>query len=455
MLAGIVSHGCSDGNKGSGAQASLNLTGAKQGQAVGFVDVNGDGMADKVVGAPYGTITSGQTGAVLVYKGSATGFSTIPTAVLTGDDNLGYSFTTIGNDFAVGAIHGDGDDVSLSGSVTIYQGGGNGSIVRKLSGEWPLDKFGYALASGDLNGDGISDLIVGAPFNTNDPALYQGGAVYVFFGPGYTTGVKLYASSTYGGLGWAVAAGDVNGDGIDDLLVPATGKVLVFYGSALAFAPAINTPDFVFTSAAAGFGKAVAVIGNIDGVAGAEIAIGSPNAVVSLNTVTSRDVGSVSIVNLNGATPVNLDSATPGPAGPLMARLNGETLFSRFGSSLAALGDINAGGKPDLAVGAPMRDVDWNILAGTVYVFKGEDIAAGTPWANVSAFEGQVRDHSYGTSLAAAALAGSSSRTNAVLIGAPRSNSGTGGAAMVDPATGQTVAGGSSGGSTGGSGDCH
>ena len=456
VAAGLISHGCGDGNDGSpDTQATLNLTGARQGQAVGFADMNGDGIADKVVGAPYATTVSGQTGAVLVYNGSTTGFSTIPTAALTGDDNLGYAVVTIGNDLAVAAIHGDGDDVSLSGSVTIYRGGGSGAIVKKLSGEWPLDKFGVSLASGDLNNDGTDDLIVGAPFNTNDPALYLGGAVYVFFGPDYAAPVKLYASAANKGLGWAVAAGDVNGDGTDDLVLSATGKVLVFYGSGLAFAPSISAPDIVLTSAAAGFGKAVAVIGNIDGSAGDEIAIGAPNALVSLNTVTSRDVGSVYIANGSGLSPVNLDTATPGPAGPLISRLNGETLFSRFGSSVAALGDIDGRGKPDLAVGAPMRDVDWNILSGTVYVFKGEDIAAGTPWAGISAFEGQVRDHSYGTSFAAAVLSGPTGTRNALLIGAPRSNAGTGGAAMVDPATGQTVAGGSSGGSTGGSGDCH
>jgi len=433
----------------------MNLAGAKQGQAVGFIDVDGDGTLDKIVGAPYATTTAGRTGAVLVYKGSATGFSTIPTAVLTGDDNLGFSIAPIGSDFAVGAIHGNGDDVSLSGSVTIYRGGGNGTIVKKLSGEWPMDKFGFSLASGDLNGDGTPDLVVGAPFNTNDAAFYQGGAVYVFFGPAYTTGVSLYASATYGGLGWAVSTGDVNGDGTDDLLVPATGKMLVFFGSATTFAPSVDAPNFVFTSAASGFGKAVAVVGDIDGAPGAEIAIGSPNAVVSLNTVTSRDVGMAFIVNLNGTSPVNLDSAVTGTTGPLISRLFGESLFSRFGQSLIALGDIDAGGKPDLAVGAPTRDVDWNILAGTVYVFKGEDMAAGTPWAHVSAFEGLVRDHSYGTSLASALLSLPTGATKAILIGAPRSNADTGGAAMVDPATGQSVAGGSSGGSSGGSGDCH
>jgi hypothetical protein len=171
--------------------------------------------------------------------------------------------------------------------------------------------------------------------------------------------------------------------------------------------------------------------------------------------LTSRDAGSAFVVNASGATPVNLDAAVAGPAGPLLARLDGETLFSRFGTSLAAIGDVDGGGKPDLAVGAPMQDVDWNLLSGKVFVFKGEEIAAGTPWGSVSAFEGSVRDHSYGTALAGALLPGLTGSTHALLIGAPRSEGGTGGVAMVDAATGLDVAGGSSGGDAGDGGTCH
>jgi hypothetical protein len=102
-----------------------------------------------------------------------------------------------------------------------------------------------------------------------------------------------------------------------------------------------------------------------------------------------------------------------------------------------------------------MQNVNWNILSGTVYVFKGEDIADGAPWANTSAFEGMVKDQAYGTTLAGALLTGPAGTMNAILIGAPRSDADTGGVAMIDPATGRSVAGGSSGGSTGGSDECH
>src|SRR5512147_3094157 len=219
FLIGLTVSGCNSGknaNSGTENQATLNLAGSKQGLATGFVDVDGDGILDKVVGAPYSLTTEAQVGSILVYKGNAVGFSAIPDMVLTGDDNIGYAFVNLGDvdgdgkaDFAASAIHGDGDDVSLSGSVTIYRGGGGGQVIKKLSGEGPMDKFGASIAVGDLNGDGRPDIVVGAQFNTNAPALYQSGAVYLFFGPDFSTVARLYASSANKGLGLAVAAGDV------------------------------------------------------------------------------------------------------------------------------------------------------------------------------------------------------------------------------------------------------
>jgi hypothetical protein len=211
------------------------------------------------------------------------------------------------------------------------------------------------------------------------------------------------------------------------------------------FSPSIAMPDVTIKSAASGFGEALAVVGNIDGIGGNEIAIGAPNAVLTLAGVSSRDVGSVYLVSSASETVIDADAGTP--AGGVVARLDGEALFSRFGSSISALGDIDGMGKPDVSIGAPMGDVDWTSLSGKVYLFKGEDIAAGASWSNAMVFSGMAKNQGFGTSLAFG--------SNALLIGASRSNADTGGSAMLDPATGLAVPGGSSGGSTGGGSECH
>lgn len=133
---------CGGGDSGSTPPATVSLVGSKQGQSVGFADFDGDGIEDKIVGAPYAAATSG-TGVVLVYAGSASGYSSTNTDLLAGGDNFGYSFINLGDvdgdgkaDFAISAIHGSGDDsgdTSLSGTVTIYKGGGKGSIIKKTS----------------------------------------------------------------------------------------------------------------------------------------------------------------------------------------------------------------------------------------------------------------------------------------------------------------------------------
>ena len=82
-----------------------------------------------------------------------------------------------------------------------------------------------------MRGDGNPDLIVGAPFHSPDPSLYQAGALYVYFGPGYDPkdAIIIPASIAYKGIGFSLATGDVANDGIDDLLMGASSKAGIFF----------------------------------------------------------------------------------------------------------------------------------------------------------------------------------------------------------------------------------
>lgn len=428
-------------------QAPLDLSGSRQGLSAGFIDVDGDGLADKVVGAPYAEL-DGHLGAALVYRATAEGFEVSPTTQLSGPDLFGQAQVALDDvdgdgrrDFAVSALAG-GDDCALSGAVTIFRGGTGGEVHKTLCGGQPSSKFGYSLAAGDLNGDGRTDLVVGAPFESPSAALYQAGAVYVYLSPAFDLPQSLLATASHKGLGLAVAVGDVNGDGAADLLLSATGEVLGFYGGA-GFLPSGATPDVILKSSLGAFGQALAVAGDLDGDGKSELLVGAAKSVVG----GLRDTGSVFVVRGGvGARNVNLD-AVPASA-DLLLRLDGPGLFARFGAALAAMGDVDGDGRPDFVVGAPLADAPGVPLAGQAYFFRGKDVGPTATLASATAFLGTVRSSGFGAVLVPAS-------GGRLLIGAPRSFADTGGVFVIDVASGRAVTGGATGGATGGEVCCH
>jgi len=195
----------------------------------GAGDVNGDGFADVIVGSPF--VNPGN----LLYAGSAYVYSGADGSLLHQwdgllYDELGYSVSDAGDlngdgyaDVIVGAPHARPGNLLDAGSVYVYSGA-DGSLLHQWDGGLAGDGIGYAVSgAGDVNRDGFADVIVGAP-QANREYLPNVGSAYVYSGANGTLLHQWDGLSSYDELGFSIAgAGDVNGDGFADVIVGVLG----------------------------------------------------------------------------------------------------------------------------------------------------------------------------------------------------------------------------------------
>ena len=368
--------------------------GDKAGGAVGGGgDINGDGNDDVVVGASWqnGTLIDGAVavGAAYVAYGPIDGVYnlSLSDAKVEGEaeqDRLGSSVTIVGDvnadgydDVLIGAFGCDTGGYA-AGATYLFNGPLSGVVsastaTAKLVGELPDDRSGWSVSGGgDFDGDGRKDILIGA--YESGGSFAAAGAVYLVYGPATGTVDLSFADSRILGsrsgdwAGYSVDnAGDVNGDGMDDIVVGAPyghpalayiGAAYVVYGPPDAGDSSLDDADRTYTGINAGdqAGFAVAGAGDINGDGRADLLIGAPH-----NDAGSEESGAAYLVS-GGASSASLGSS--------LAIFVGENADDWVGSSVSSGGDVDGDGNPDLLIGAS-RDDYTDSDAGGGYVVMG------------------------------------------------------------------------------------
>ncbi|MEH2072511.1 MAG: hypothetical protein V7K47_30910 [Nostoc sp.] len=328
-------------------------------------DINGDGFDDLIIGAP--NVNSGAGKSYVVFGGTNVGSS--------GSFNLS----------------------SLNGT--------NGFLINRIA---VRDGLGSSVSNaGDINNDGIDDLVIGAPFADPNGNSSAGQSYVVFGGTNIGSGSSFDLSKLNGTNGFAINgifandnsgysvsnAGDINGDGIDDLIIGASnasangnsgaGKSYVVFGGTnvgsggtLDLSDLNGTNGFAIDGIFAGdsSGNSVSSAGDINGDGINDLIIGAYRADPNFNDVAGQSYVVYGGTNVGSGGTVNLSdlNGTNGFA------INGISSPDESGISVSNAGDINNDGIDDLIIGALGASSNFNNDGGQSYVvYGGTNVSSG------------------------------------------------------------------------------
>ncbi|MCD4656809.1 MAG: hypothetical protein K8S87_04630, partial [Planctomycetes bacterium] len=361
-------------------------------------DVNGDGLADMIVGACYNGNGGFKSGCVYIFFGKSNWNSNYDASnadvKLVGElarDEFAYSVSIAGDvnddgfeDVVVGA-HFDSDGGYKSGCAFIFFGRYNWTSVMdasdadvKLIGEDADDRFGtFVTSGGDVNNDGINDVVVGAHYD--DDGGSASGCSFIFFGrtqwsssiDASNANVKLIGENNGDHFGVSITTGDVNDDGRNDVIVGAhnnseggskAGSVYLFYGRQ-SWSSSIDASNanvkFIGEDADDWFGQKLSSHGDVNNDGIDDIVIGAHY------DDDGGDYSGCAFIFFGRTSWVSKIDASNADV-----KFIGEDAGDTLGVSVTSHEDINNDGIVDIVIGARMDD-DGGDRSGCAFIFFG------------------------------------------------------------------------------------